>query len=51
MSKKLEAFIALTKKIFVKKDKDLQMTLFQDQYDDPKKKRKLYLPVYGWKRK
>jgi hypothetical protein len=50
MSKKLEAFIAYTKKVYLKKDKDNQLSLFDEIKDQPPKLTR-YLPVYGWKRK
>ena len=51
MSKKLQAFIALTKKVFLKKDKDSQLSLFDEKKDDPRKRYEIEVPMYAWKKK
>lgn len=49
--KQLDAFIALTKKIFIKKDKQRQLSLFDETKDDLKQRYEIQLPYYAWKRK
>ena len=51
MSKKMDALVALTKKIFVKKDKNKQLSLFDEKVDDPNQRYEIQLPYYAWKRK
>lgn len=49
---KLDAFIAYTKKIFVKQNKDIavpgQLSLFEEGKDSEKERKEIYLPYYMW---
>lgn len=50
-ARKMDAFVAFTKKVFIKKDKNKQFSLFDEKQDDLRQRYEIQLPVYAWKRK